>query len=202
MLKIATVLFENFELLDVFGPLEIFGLLPEHFSIHLVAEKQGYVASAQGPRSVVDHVFDDGDSYDVLLVPGGQGTRSQINNRLLLDWLKNQAESAQFVTSVCTGSALLAKSGLLNGHKATTNKRAYNWVKSQSQHVNWIAEARWVEDGKFFTSSGVSAGIDMSLGLIQHVLGKKVAEQVADWAEYEWHSDSSWDPFAKRNGLI
>ena len=59
-----------------------------------------------------------------------------------------------------------------------------------------------MEDGKFFTSSGVSAGIDMSLGLIQHVLGKKVAEQVADWAEYEWHSDSSWDPFAKRNGLI
>jgi transcriptional regulator GlxA family with amidase domain len=201
-LSIAVVLFQDFELLDVFGPLEMFGLLHQNFELCLVAEDGDTVASRQGPRSVVDQVFADDRQYDILLVPGGNGTRREVDNPVLLDWLKQQSPGAQYVTSVCTGSALLAKSGLLDGLRATTNKAAFEWVASQGDKVHWQKQARWVEHGKYFTSSGVSAGIDMSLALIARLLGQETADQVATWAEYEWHRDPEQDPFAKIYGLV
>lgn len=158
---IGVVLFDGFELLDVFGPLEMYGIAKEHFDIRLVAQRGGEVAGAQGPKSVADHTFDDAVDYDILLVPGGMGTRSEVKNDALLSWLRTQAEKVEYMTSVCTGSALLAKAGILDGIRATTNKLAYRWVTAQGPEVLWQAQARWVEDGRFFTSSGVSAGIDM-----------------------------------------
>jgi len=163
---IGVVLFPGFELLDVFGPLEMFGSAGGHFDIRLVSEDGQNVASRQGPASVVEQAFGDAVRYDILLVPGGQGTRREVNNKTLLSWLKEQAERADYVASVCTGSALLAKAGVLDGVCATTNKMAFDWVTSQRSAVIWEKQARWVEDGKFFTSSGASAGIDMSLALI------------------------------------
>lgn len=164
--SIGAVLFDGFELLDVFGPLEMFGLLPEHFELSLVAETGDSVNSAQGPGSVLDYCFDNSPAFDILLVPGGRGTRREVDNPILLAWLRKQAETAQFVTSVCTGSALLARAGLLDGQQATTNKAAFDWVVSQGARVDWQKHARWVEDDRFFTSSGVSAGVDMSLAVI------------------------------------
>lgn len=102
----------------------------------------------------------------------------------------------------CTGSALLAKSGRLDGHKATTNKTAFDWVTSQGPEVLWQRKARWVEDGRFITSSGVSAGIDMALSAIALMHGTATAEEVAFWSEYEWHDDPRWDPFAERYGPV
>ena len=195
-LSLAVVLFDGFELLDVFGPLEMFGLLPEQFEIFLVAESGDIVASNQGPQSLVDYRFEDCPAFDILLVPGGKGTRREVDNLVLLDWLRSQAQTAQYVTSVCTGSALLARAGLLDGRRATTNKAAFEWVASQGEHVDWQKQARWVEDDRYFTSSGVSAGIDMSLALIARLSGQETAEQVATWAEYEWHRDPNRDPFA------
>lgn len=199
---IGVVLFHDFELLDVFGPLEMYGMVPESFEICMVAEKGGEVASRQGPKSVVEHEFSEKRVYDILLVPGGRGTRVEVGNATLLEWLRNQSSSAKYVTSVCTGSALLAKAGVLDGIRATTNKRAFAWATSQSDKVNWEKQARWVEDGKFLTSSGVSAGMDMSLAMIGKLLGRETAEQVATWTEYEWHSDAAWDPFAEVHGLV
>ena len=201
-LSIGVVLFPDFELLDVFGPLEMFGLLPEHFDIHLLAEAGALVSSKQGPRSAVDYHFSDSRQYDILLVPGGMGTRQQVTNPVILDWLRLQSAETRYTTSVCTGSALLAKAGLLDGIKATTNKAAFAWVCEQGKQVDWQVQARWVEDGKFFTSSGVSAGMDMSLALIKSVLGQETAEQVAFWTEYDWHQDPDWDPFAELHKLI
>lgn len=200
--SIGVVLFNEFELLDVFGPLEMYGMAPESFEIHMVAENTGPVASKQGPRSVVEHDFGEERHYDILLVPGGRGTRTEVENPTLLAWLKVQSEATEYVTSVCTGSALLARAGILNGRRATTNKRAFAWTSSQSDKVRWQKEARWVEDGKFFTSSGVSAGMDMSLALIAKILGRETAERIAVWTEYEWHSEAGWDPFAKIHGLV
>jgi transcriptional regulator GlxA family with amidase domain len=200
-LSIGVVLFPDFELLDVFGPLQMLGLLPEHFEICMTAQNGGIVTSRQGPKSVADYDF-NGGQFDVLLVPGGMGTRQQVDNPVLLDWLNNQSAGAQYVTSVCTGSAVLARAGLLDGLRATTNKKAFDWVVTQGDKVNWQKQARWVEDGKFFTASGVSAGIDMSLALIARLLGQETAEQTAGWAEYEWHQDPDRDPFAKLHGLV
>ena len=200
--SIGVVLFHEFELLDVFGPLEMYGMVADSFELCIVAEEGGEVASRQGPKSVVEHVFADGHQYDVLLVPGGRGTRREVDNGVMLDWLRAQSRNAEYVTSVCTGSALLAKAGILNGIRATTNKMAFEWATSQSAEVIWEKQARWVEDGRFLTSSGVSAGIDMSLALIGKLLGQEIAEQVAIRAEYEWHRDARWDPFAAVHGLV
>jgi transcriptional regulator GlxA family with amidase domain len=200
--SIAVVLFDEFELLDVFGPLEMFGMVPDSFEICMVAERTGEVASRQGPKSVVEHGFSEGRQYDIVLVPGGKGTRTEVDNQTLLAWLRKQSSGAEYVTSVCTGSAILARAGVLDGVRATTNKRAFTWATAQGDKVNWQKEARWVEDGKFFTSSGVSAGMDMSLALIAKLLGQATAEEVATWTEYEWHPDAGWDPFAKVYGLV
>ena len=197
-LGVGVVLFEGFELLDVFGPLEMLGKLSR---ITMLAERTGPVASIQGPRSVVDMAIADSPGFDVILVPGGFGTRREALNPPFLGALAALAARSRYVTSVCTGAALLAKAGILDGRKATTNKRAYAWVVSQGPKVEWIAKARWVEDGKFFTSSGVSAGMDMTLGLIARVCGRQASLEAAQDAEYEWHEDSTWDPFAKLNGL-
>jgi transcriptional regulator GlxA family with amidase domain len=202
MRSIGVVLFEDFELLDVFGPLEMYGMAPESFYIQMVAQRKGAVASRQGPKSVAEYEFDDGLQFDILLIPGGRGTRTEVGNATLLQWLRAQSVDAEYVTSVCTGSALLARAGILDGVRATTNKRAFAWAASQGEKVEWQREARWVEDGKFFTSSGVSAGMDMSLAVIDKLLGRETAENIATWTEYEWHSDADWDPFAKIYGLV
>jgi len=169
---------------------------------NMVAEERGYVASAQGPKSAVDSVFADNRQYDLLLIPGGSGTRTEVNNPVMLNWLQQQSVKAKYVTSVCTGSALLAKAGLLDGLRATSNKMAFAFAESQGSNVQWVKQARWVEDGKFLTSSGVSAGIDMSLALIENVMDDAAADQAAIWAEYERCKDVDWDPFAEIYNLV
>jgi transcriptional regulator GlxA family with amidase domain len=104
--------------------------------------------------------------------------------------------------TVCTGTSLLARTGLLDGRRATTNKLAFEWVKSQGPNVNWVKQARWVVDGKFVTSSGVSAGMDMALDVISRLHDEDTAQFVANVTEYEWHRDADWDPFAKLAGLV
>ena len=199
---LGVVLFEGFELLDVFGPLQMFGMAADDFEIRLISEHGGMVASRQGPKSVSDAAFSTSPALDLLLVPGGIGTRREVNNPVLLDWLKTRSEQAELVTSVCTGSALLAKAGVLDGVRATTNKLAFAWASSQSEKVLWQRRARWVEDGKFFTSSGVSAGIDLSLAVIAKLVSHQAAEQAANFAEYNWNRDADWDPFAELHGLV
>ena len=193
---VGVLLFEQFELLDVFGPLEMFSMLKDDFAIRLIGEQAPVVTANGGPRSVIDERFADGHRYDILLVPGGMGTRREVENGALLDWLKSAADRAEIVASVCTGSALLAKAGVLDGRRATTNKNAFEWVASQGPKVHWQRKARWVEDGRYFTSSGVSAGTDMGLALIAGLCGIDQARQVAHWAEYTWNENSENDPFA------
>jgi transcriptional regulator GlxA family with amidase domain len=200
----GVVLFKGFELLDVFGPLEAWGMLAVtgQCKVTTVAQRSGAVTSAQGPKAIADYGFADCPHLDLILIPGGTGTREGISNQVLLDWLKARAEKAEVVTTVCTGTAILARTGLLDGHRATTNKRAFKWVAEQGPKVNWVREARWVEDGKFATSSGVSAGIDMALAVMARLYGATTAEQIAIAMEYEWRRDAGWDPFAKIHGLV
>lgn len=200
-INVGAVLFDGFELLDVFGPLEMFGMLGKRCEIRMLAAEPGSVRSNQGPASVAESALAGDHALDVLLVPGGMGTRREMLNEPFLAELRRQCERARFVASVCTGSLLLGSAGVLDARRATTNKRAFKLVAARCPKVNWVAEARWVEDGKFFTSSGVSAGIDMSLGLIEHLFDRETSVAAANKAEYEWHEDRNWDPFARLNGL-
>jgi putative intracellular protease/amidase len=195
------LVFPGFELLDVFGPLEMFGRLAERARLRVLAVVPGPVASHQGPAVVADSAFAGDLGLDVLLVPGGFGTRPLAADPAFLAELRRQCEAAAWVGSICTGSGLLAKAGVLDGRRATSNKRAYAWATAQGPRVRWVAAARWVEDGKYFTSAGVSAGMDMALGLIARVLDRATCAEAAAGAEYEWHEDPAWDPFARLNGL-
>ncbi|WP_171133292.1 MULTISPECIES: DJ-1/PfpI family protein [unclassified Ruegeria] len=201
MRRIGALIFPGFELLDLYGPMEMFGLLPNAFSLDIIAERAGPVESNQKLKGFAETPLDEAPHYDVLFVPGGAGTRREIANSRLLDWIAARSERAEFTLSVCTGSALLAKAGVLDRRRATTNKATFSWVKEQGPHVDWVAQARWVEDGTFLTSSGVSAGMDMALGAIALMCGQAAAEDVAKWCEYSWHSDKSHDPFAQIHGL-
>jgi transcriptional regulator GlxA family with amidase domain len=193
---LGIVLYPRFELLDVYGPAEIFGNVGGRLKVVMVAQKAGPVASAQGPKVVADFGFEDCPELDLVLVPGGMGTMTELNNKELLEWLQARAAKAEITLSVCSGSALLAKAGLLDGRRATSNKRYFKFATDQGPKVEWVREARWVDDGDRVTSSGVSAGIDMALAVVERLFGKQTAEAIADGAEYQWHRDAANDPFA------
>jgi len=199
-LTISAVLFPGFELLDLYGPLEMFGILDKcghPVAVTTVAAQPGPLpGSAPGVSGVAACAFAAAPAADVLLVPGGQGTRALVNDAGFLDELRALAAKSRIVASVCTGSALLAKAGLLDSKAATSNKIAFDWVASQGPAVRWVRRARWVRDGNIFTASGVSAGMDMALALIAHLYDRETALAVAKRAEYTWHENSDDDPFA------
>ena len=193
---LGALLYEQFELLDLYGPLEMFGSLGPEIRIATVAEKKGPVASTPGVETVARYDFRDCPPLDLILLPGGIGTLPQLGNSALLEFLRERAGRAEITMSVCSGSALLARAGLLDGRRATSNKMYFQLARSQSDRVEWVTAARWVEDGPFATSSGVSAGTDMALAMIARLYGRERAERIAIQTEYTWHRDADSDPFA------
>jgi putative intracellular protease/amidase len=199
--SIAVVLFDGFEVLDVFGPVELFSRLPDSFALSYVAAKPGPVSSAQGIDVIASESFEVADTPDIVLVPGGKGTRKLVDDREFLDSLAAWSSGAELITSVCTGSAVLAAAGLLDGYRATSNKKAFTWASSHGRDVTWVPQARWVEDRDRWTSSGVAAGMDMAAAIIAHLNGTEAAETAAREIELDIHTDPNWDPFAAHYGL-
>ncbi len=194
--RVGALLFPGFELLDLYGPLEFFGNLPGLLEVSTIGPAAGPVVSAQAVAGHAQYSFSDAPAIDILLIPGGIGTRELAENPEFLQWLRERATAAQFVCSVCTGAGLLSASGLLDGRRATTNKQVFDWPGTYGKNITWVRQARWVEDGKYWTSSGVTAGMDMALALLAQLYGLTLAENLATATEYEWHRDSHWDPFA------
>ena len=195
-MTLGVVLYEGFELLDVFGPMEMFAYA-EQIKMVMIAETAGTVKSGQGVVVMADYGFDDAPKLDIIMVPGGAGTFRELRNEAYLSFLQERAPKAQITTSVCSGSAILAKAGILDGKRATSNKQFFDLATEQSDKVDWVWEARWVDDGNVITSSGVSAGMDMALHIIARLFGTETAEAIAIGTEYEWHRDADVDPFAK-----
>lgn len=203
MYEVNIILFDDFELLDAFGPAEIFGKLMDQFKINYFSKDGEIITSAQKSQHITRHLrhllsSELSSGYTrILLIPGGEGTRALVEDTIFIQQLSQLIERSDFVLSVCTGAALMAKGPGLNGRKATTNKRAFGWVASLNEEVDWVYEARWVRSGHIYTSSGISAGMDMTLGFISDQIDKETAEAVARRIEYVWHSDPSHDVFAK-----
>lgn len=170
--------------------------MPDTYNLEYFSCIGGIVSSSQKVKTQT-RPFKEMNSKGVLLIPGGMGTRILVDNANFIRRLALVAKPASYVLTVCTGSALLAKTGLLDARKATSNKRAFEWVQSISDTVIWIKQARWVVDGRFYTSSGVSAGMDMTLGFIADLHGLETAQNVTHAIEYVWNSDKSIDPFAR-----
>lgn len=193
-MKINILLFNKFETLDAFGPAEIFGKVQE-FELDYFSVEGGIITSSQNV-SVVTKTLTESKEDCVWLIPGGEGTRSLVHDEDFLFKLKQLAKKSKFCLSVCTGSALLARCGVLDGIRATSNKRAFDWVKTASQKTIWVEKARWVVCGKFYTSSGVSAGMDMALGFVSDILGKDKANEIAKRIEYVWNDNPEKDEFS------
>jgi putative intracellular protease/amidase len=194
---LGAVLYEKFELLDLYGPLEMFGNVGKDLKIVTIAEKKQAIKSAQGPATIAEFDYHNHPELNMVLVPGGFGTFTQLDNSVLLNFIRKVSKTAEILMSVCTGSAIYAKAGILDGRKATTNKLFFNLVAEQSDKVEWVESARWVEDGNIFTSSGCSAGTDMALSVITKVYGRDHADKIAMLTEYEWQPDPSRDPFVQ-----
>ncbi|MBL8772551.1 MAG: DJ-1/PfpI family protein [Phenylobacterium sp.] len=192
---VGVVLYRDFEVLDVFGPVEMWANAPG-LDVILVAQSAGPVRSAQGVSVVADYSFDTAPPLDIMMAPGGTGTLAELRNETYLQYLRDQDRRTELTTSVCTGSALLAKAGLLKGRRATTNKRFFSIAASQDTSVDWVKRARWVEDGKYVTSSGVSAGTDMALAVVARLHGQDAARGLARALEYQWSENPHDDPFA------
>lgn len=214
-ITVGVLLFPGFEMLDAYGPMEMWGSLkhaPARFwggeekrvGVRLVtiAATQGEIPSNQGPKTVADYSYADSPKLDYLLVPGGSGAVPMVRDTATLNWLRAQAGKTKIVMSVCNGASLLAAAGILDGRPATTNKMAFKASTAPGPKVNWVKQARWVDDGTVVSSSGVSAGMDMTLAVISRLYGQPLGEWLEQVTEYDAHRDPSWDPFAVKAGLV
>ena len=195
MTKVGVLLFEDFETLDVFGPVEILGRLTDIYTICFYSLAGGWIKNKHGVSIDTEKLETIISGVDIFLIPGGYGTRIEVNNAPLINTIRQISLLSKYVFTVCTGTALLAMTGLLDGRKATSNKRAFDWVMSTGKKVNWVKQARWVVDDKYYTSSGVSAGMDMTLGFLNDVHGNDFAKDVAFQIEYSWQEDKDHDDF-------
>ena len=167
--ELSVLLYPGFETIDAMGPVEMFGNLRD-FSMRFASLEGRVVKSAQG-LPVMTEKFEMENASPLLLVPGAAPAFLPKDPRFF-EMLKSAAQKADYVLTVCTGSLLVAKTGLLNGKKATSNKKALPMVMKAVPQVDWQKKARWVVDGRFYTSSGISAGMDMALGFIADRFGE------------------------------
>lgn len=195
--KTGILIFQNVELLDFCGPYEVFSVVrlsekPHEispFEIMLVAETLETVRSYGGMRTIPDVSFDDCPPLDILVVPGGLGVRKEIQNDVLIDWIKFQGSRVQTLASVCTGSMLLAQAGFLSGKRATTHYSTLDWMRSTFPDVCVVEDKRVVDESTILTSAGVSAGIDMSLQIVRKHFGIEAARRAAKYIEYPYFED-------------
>jgi putative intracellular protease/amidase len=200
--RIGILVFDGFEPLDVFGFVEAFSIArflgtdyasppPYPFEIVLIGREIAKTQSFNGPSVMPDWDFAQAlrEPLDLLMIPGGIGTRKLTGDKQTLDWVLAMDERVGIMASVCTGAAILAKTGLLDDLPAATNHAAFGWVIGFGPRVLWDSVARWVDAGKYVSSAGVSAGTDLAFYLVSRLAGRAVAELAASAAEYDWHRD-------------
>ena len=194
--RVGILVFPQVEVLDFCGPFEVFSVtrLNERarreesspFEVLLVAETTEPITATGGLRVIPDVSLEACPPLDVLVVPGGWGTRSEIKNERLLAWIRARGTAVETLTSVCTGSMLLGQAGLLDGRRATTHWRALPWMRESFPAVTVEEKLHVVEDGHVLTSAGISAGIDMALRVVARYHGDEVARNTARNMEYRY----------------
>jgi transcriptional regulator GlxA family with amidase domain len=190
------MIFPDVELLDFAGPYEAFTAVnysdeQKLFEVFTVAERPDPLATRAGVRIVPDYTYENAPKIDILVVPGGQGTRREIDNPVALEWIRSVAGEAELTTSVCTGSFLIARAGSLQaGNRATTHWASVQRMREAFPGVEVLEGVRFVDDGAVISSAGVSAGIDMSLHVIERLCGRDAAAGSARLMEYDYWTPS------------
>jgi transcriptional regulator GlxA family with amidase domain len=185
---IGILLFEDAEELDWAGPYEVFGMataMNDDARVVTIAETAGPIRCFNGLRVLADHEFGDAPKVDVLVVPGGQGTRKEVDNPALVEWIAKVAPGCEWVTSVCTGSLLLHGAGLTSGKRITSHWGYIDTFRERAPDVTILERVRYVRDGNLVTAAGVSAGIDMSLWLVGQLFDVAHARKTQKMMEYD-----------------
>lgn len=198
--NVAIFLFDEVEVLDFAGPYEVFSvtglrtLAEKPFHVYTVAEKSP-IKARNGLTILPDYRLDNCPAPDIILIPGGGGisaegvpfgSRREMNNPVVLEWVRKHASRVELVLSVCTGALILGNAGLLEGLKATTHFKALDGLRAISPGIEVVEGVRYVDNGRVILSAGVSAGIDMSYYVVSKLLGKDTADEAARYAQYDY----------------
>jgi transcriptional regulator GlxA family with amidase domain len=199
--RVGILIFPNVEVLDFCGPFEVFSVTrlnetarreePSPFEVMLVAESMDTVIATGGLKVIPDVTLETCPPLDILVVPGGWGTRAEMKNARLLEWIGERGRKVETLTSVCTGSMLLGQTGLLDGRRATTHWRSLGWMRDSFPAVTVEEKLHVVEDGKIVTSAGISAGIDMALRVVIRYCGETVGRATARNMEYPFPDNNA-----------
>jgi transcriptional regulator GlxA family with amidase domain len=195
-LIVGILIFDDVEILDVAGPFEVFAVTrlnedqrlqqSSPFKVYLIAEKNKQIIAIGGLRLTPDVTISECPELDLLIIPGGWGTRKESKNKVLLSWIGNQFTNYRLIASVCTGSSLLGKAGLLDGRDATTHWRAFDFLQESAPKARVLKNVRFTLTEPIFTSAGVSAGIDLALRIVSHYFGTEVGKATARYMEYPY----------------
>lgn len=185
----AILVFDDVELLDFAGPYEVFSVTDElsnyqRLNVYTVGNKEGPIKAVNGLSINPDYTIDNAPEPNILVIPGGDGTRELLGKDEVLNWIIQSARVSEKVLSVCSGALLLAKANLLNGLKATTHHMVFDTLESLAPETTIVKGKRFVDNGKIITSAGISAGIDMCLYVVEQLFGAEVADTSAEYMEY------------------
>ncbi|KAG0260715.1 hypothetical protein DFQ27_003412 [Actinomortierella ambigua] len=197
-LTFGAFIYPQMDLLDIMGVLRVFGESHPRFNTRLIliGETMDPVVTDQQVKISPEMTVAEAPYLDYFFMPGGHGTADVIANKDLMKLIHKRIEDARWCLTVCTGAAILAATGLADGRYMTTNKAVWNQFIDFGPKIKWVKRARWVQDGKFVTSSGVSAGMDMAFYVISQLYGEDLAKELANWIEYTRHTDAEDDPFS------
>lgn len=189
--NVAILIFDDVEVLDFCGPFEVFSVTgrkenQQPFNVYTVAENDGPILARNGLSVNPAYTIDSCPEPEILIVPGGYGTRPLLDNAGLLEWIGRQAGQVELLLSVCTGALLLAKAGLLDGLEATTHHGSFDLLAEIAPGTTVCQDQRVVDNGRVVTSGGISAGIDMAFHVVSRLLGEQVALETAGYMEYDW----------------
>ena len=193
--NVAILIFDEVEVLDFCGPFEVFSVTGRQkqqapFNVYTTAEKSGLVLARNHFSVNPRYTFADCPPPDILVVPGGWGTRREMNNPNVIDWIKVVAPKTELILSVCTGALLLARAGLLDGLKATTHHGAMDLLRETASKAAILDNQRVIDNGKVVLSAGVSAGIDAAFHVVARLLGNEEALETARYIEYDWRPET------------
>ena len=192
--NVAILLFDDVEVLDFAGPFEVFAVTGQRegegpFRVYTVSAEGRPVRARNGLRVTPDFALADCPAPEILLVPGGYGTRQAMHDAALTGWVREKSAQAELTLSVCTGALLLAEAGLLEGLTATTHHSALELLRQSAPGATVRDDLRICDNGRIVLSGGISAGIDMSLHVVARLLGRAQAEETARWMEYRWQPE-------------
>ena len=192
MLSVGILLFNDVEVLDFAGPFEVFAVTGQTldstsspFLVKTVSEDGKIVTARNGLKVQPDYSYANAPQFDILIVPGGPGSRTEMYNKTTIKWVQERMDKVDIMASVCTGALILAEAGLLDGKTVTTHWNSYDRLESDYPSLKVKKNVKFVDEGKIVTSGGISAGIDMSFHLVSRLMGKDVAENTAKMMEYD-----------------